>query len=116
MPRAHPPWSRPSRSPAVPAWLSVAGSSAACSAHWRSCAPSSAGRGLRPYFLDGLPKTERAVGDGKLGSQGKAAPFEIEKQLLPGLRALTHAVDQADELLLALGHRPDDHQKALRRV
>src|SRR5262245_8803071 len=27
------------------AWLSIAGSSAACSARWRSCAPSSADRG-----------------------------------------------------------------------
>src|SRR6476661_3456674 len=35
----------PTRSPAGPAWLSTAGSSAACSAHWRSCAPSSVGRG-----------------------------------------------------------------------
>jgi len=50
------------------------------------------------------------------GSHGKGAPFEIEKQLLPRLRALTHAVDQAGELLLVLGRRPNDNQKALCRV
>jgi hypothetical protein len=50
------------------------------------------------------------------GSHGKGAPYEIEKQLLPRLRALTHAVDQAGELLLVLGRRPNDNQKALCRV
>src|SRR6516162_2493201 len=78
--------------------------------------PAALAEGLRPYFLDGLPEAERSVGNSKLRSHGKAAPFEIKKQLLPGLRALTHAIDQADELLLALRRRPDDNQQALRRV
>src|SRR6266550_4144844 len=49
-PQAHPSWSRSSRSPAVRVLLSIAGSSAACSAHWRSCEPSSAGRGSWATF------------------------------------------------------------------
>src|SRR5207244_12643284 len=33
-------------------------------------------------------------------SAGKPAPLQVEKQFLPRLRALAHAVDEPDELLL----------------
>jgi hypothetical protein len=41
------------------------------------------------------------------------APLQVEKQLPPGLGALAHAVDEADELLLALRRGADDDQQAL---
>jgi hypothetical protein len=69
--------------------LSVAGSSATCSGRSR---PSSAVRA------------------------SAAAPLQVEEQLPPGLRTLAHAVDQADELLLALGRGSDDDQQALRGI
>ena len=43
-------------------------------------------------------------------------PLEIEEQLPPGLRALAHAVDEADELLFALRRGANDDQQALRVV
>ena len=42
--------------------------------------------------------------------------WRIEEQLPPGLGALAHAVDETDELLLALWRGPDDDQQALRLV
>ena len=69
-----------------------------------------------PHLLDRLPEAERAVGDREFGRHRKPAPFEIEQQLAPALRALAHAVDEADELLLAFGRGADDDQQALRVV
>ena len=46
----------------------------------------------------------------------KASDYFAQAQLPPGLRTLAHAVDQADELLLALGRGADDDQQALRGV
>jgi hypothetical protein len=71
---------------------------------------------LRPYFLDRLPEAERAVGDREFGRHRKPTPLQIEEQLLPGLCPFAHAVDQADELLLALGRGTDDDQQTLRVV
>jgi len=78
--------------------------------------PAALAAGLRPHFLDRLPEAERAIGDRQLRRHRKSAPLQIEQQLLPGLRALAHAVDQADQLLLALRRGADDDQQALRGV
>jgi hypothetical protein len=75
--------------------------------------PAALAARLGPHLLKGLPEAECAVGDGKLGSDGQPAPPEVEQQLPPGLHALAHAIDQADELLLALRGGADDDQKAL---
>jgi len=80
------------------------------------CTPAALAAGLRPHFLDRLPEAERAVGDRELGRHRKSAPLQVEQQLLPGLRTLAHAVDQTDQLLLALGRGADDEQQALRSV
>ena len=64
--------------------------------------PATLAAGLGPHFLNRLPEAERAVGDCELGADGKPTPFEVEEQLLPGLCTFAYAVDQADELLLAL--------------
>ena len=73
-------------------------------------------RVFRPHFLDRLPEAERAVGDRELGRHRKSAPLQVEEQLPPGLGALTHAVDEADELFLALRGGTNDDQQALRIV
>ena len=63
-----------------------------------------------------LPEAERTVGDREFRPHRKSAPLEIEQEFLPRLRALAHAVDQADQLLLALRRRADDHEQALRVI
>ena len=76
--------------------------------------PAALAPGLGPHFLDRLPEAERAVGDRELGPDRKPAWLQVEEELLPGLGTLAHAVDQADQLLLALGRGADDDQQALR--
>ena len=78
--------------------------------------PAALAEGLRPHLLDRLPEAERTVGDRKLGRHRKSAPLQVEKQLPPGLGALAHAVDEADEFLFALRGGTDDDQQALRIV
>jgi hypothetical protein len=78
--------------------------------------PAALAAGLGPHLLDGLPEAQRAVGNRELGTHGEPAPLEVEQQFAPGLRALAHAVDEADELLLAFGRGADDDQQALRGV
>src|ERR1700732_2386316 len=60
----------------------------------------------RPHLLDRLPEAEGAVGDRELGSHRKPPPFEVEEELFPRLRALAHAVDEPDKLLLPSGVAP----------
>jgi hypothetical protein len=55
----------------------------------------------RPHLLDRLPEAEGAVGDRELGSPLQAPPFEVEEELFPRLRALSHAVDEPDKFLFA---------------
>src|SRR5271155_1329003 len=75
--------------------------------------PAALTAGLRPYLLDGLPEAERTVGDREFGRNGQPTPLQVEEQLPPGLGALAHAVDEADELLLALGRGTNDDEQAL---
>ncbi len=75
--------------------------------------PAALAAGLRPHFLDRPPEAERAVGDREFGPDREPAPLQVEEEFLPGLRALAHAVDEVDELLLAFGRGADDDQQAL---
>jgi hypothetical protein len=70
----------------------------------------------RPHFLDRLPEAECTVGDRQLRSDGKTASLQVEEKLSPGLGALAHAVDQADELRFALRRGANDDQQAVCRV
>ena len=78
--------------------------------------PAALAAHLRPHVLDRLPEAKRAVGDRELGADHKPTPLEIEEQLPPGLRALAHAVDEANKLFFALRGGADDDQEALRVV
>lgn len=78
--------------------------------------PATLAARLGPHFLDRLPEAKRAVGDREFGAHRKPAPFEVEEQFFPGLRALAHAVDETDEFLFALGRGTDDNQQALRVI
>ena len=75
--------------------------------------PAALATGCGPHLLDRLPEAERTVGDRQLRSHGEPAPPEVEQQVAPGLRALAHAVDQADQLLPAFRRRADDDEQAL---
>src|SRR5271170_4425003 len=75
--------------------------------------PAALAAGLRPHLLERLPEAERAVGDCEFGRYRKPAPLQVEEQFPPGLGALAHAVNEADELLLALRRGADDDQQAL---
>ena len=58
-------------------------------------------------------KPQRAVGDGEFGRDGQTSVLQIEQQLPPILGAFARAVGEAEQLLLALRRRADDHQDAL---
>ena len=75
--------------------------------------PAALAAGPRPHFLDRLPEAERAVGDREFRPHREPAPLQIEEQLTPGLRALAHAIGEANKFLLALGRGADDDQQAL---
>ncbi len=86
--------SRPSRSPAARAWQLIAGSSATCSARWRSCAPSSAGRGSAatpprsPARSRARRRRPRARGRSRArAASGRAAtPSRIAHSRTPSIR------------------------------
>ena len=40
--------------------------------------PTALAAGPGPHFLDRLPEAERAVGDGEVGRDREAAPFEVK--------------------------------------
>ena len=63
--------------------------------------------------MEFLPDSGHAVPS---ESAHPARAVEVEEQLAPGLRALAHATDEADELRLAFGCGTDDDQQALRGV
>jgi hypothetical protein len=78
--------------------------------------PAALAAGLGPYFLDRLPKPERAVGDRELRPDRKPASPQVEREILPGLRTPAHAINQPDELLLAFRRGANDDELALRSV
>ena len=48
-----------------------------------------------------------------LGGNVEPAPLQIEQQIAPVVRALARAIGEADQLLLALRRRADQHEDAL---
>jgi hypothetical protein len=60
---------------------------------------SGAGKDL----LDRLPKAERAVADGEIRRDLKAAPPDVDEEFAPALRALPNPGLEADEFLFAFG-------------
>ena len=69
--------------------------------------------GCRRHLIDGLPKAECPVAGGQFGRDGQSARLEVDQQFPPALCALPHAHLEADQFLLALGRRADQHQDAL---
>src|SRR4051794_31317908 len=67
----------------------------------------------RPHLAESLPEPKRTVSDGKLRRRRQAATLEIEQQITPRLRALAHAIGEADQLLLALRRRTDESQECI---
>src|SRR5919202_7150981 len=64
-------------------------------------------------LLERLPEAERAVADGQLRRDRQATGLEVDQQLVPALGALAHPDLEANQLLLALRGRADQHQHAL---
>src|SRR5512133_2402621 len=60
-------------------------------------------------LLDRLPEAERAVADGQVRRDLEPTPLDVDEELPPALRALAHPGLEADEFLLALGCRADQH-------
>src|SRR5712692_62163 len=65
---------------------------------------------LWPNLIDRFPETECPVGHGELRPDRQTAPFEVEQQFLPGLRALADAVGKPNEFLLAFSGGADNHE------
>src|SRR5215203_6706839 len=63
--------------------------------------PAALAARLGPDLLKSLPEAECAIRHCEFRSDGQPAPPEVEQQLPPGLRALAHAIRQANKLLLA---------------
>ena len=59
------------------------------------------------------PEAESAVAVRDLGRDRQPAPLHVDEQLPPALGALAHTHLEPDELLLALGRRPDQHEHAV---
>ena len=68
--------------------------------------------GARKGLLDRLPEAERAIADGKVGRDFEPTLLDVDEEFTPVLRALAHPGLEADELLLALGCRAEQHQHA----
>jgi len=68
--------------------------------------------GLRPHLIDRPLEAERPSAI-KLSIYRQTAPFEIEQELLLGLRALADAVSKPDEFLLAFGSGADNYEQTL---
>src|SRR3954451_14507796 len=69
--------------------------------------------GRRRDFFERLPEAERAVASGEFGGDDQATRLEIDEQLAPALGAFADADLEAEQLLLALRRRADQHQHAL---
>ena len=64
----------------------------------------------------GGPEAERTIGDGDRRWNGEPTVLEVEEQFEPALFALSDAVDDGDQFLLAVGRGPHDHEQALLRI
>src|SRR3954447_5267488 len=63
-------------------------------------------------LLERRPEAERAVASGQLGGDRQATSLEVDQQLPPALGALPQADLKANQLLLALRRRADQHHDA----
>src|SRR6266487_1853321 len=63
-------------------------------------------------LLDRLPEAERAVADGEVRRDLEPTSLDVDEELTPTMRALAHAGLEADEFLLALRCRADQHEHA----
>ena len=64
-------------------------------------------------LLDRFPKAERAVAHCNFRGNAQPTAFQVDEELAPALGAFPHANLEADELFLALGRRPEQHQHAI---
>src|SRR5260370_31053105 len=78
----------------------------------RDMNPTALVPGARKDLLDRLPEAERAVADREVRRDLEPTLLDIDEELTPALRALAHPGLEADELLLALGGRADQHHHA----
>src|SRR6185436_21130764 len=74
--------------------------------------PTALVAGARKDLLDRLPEAERAVTDGQVRRDLEPTPLDVDEELTPALRTLARPGLEADEFLLALGCRADQHQHA----
>src|SRR6478672_6934743 len=68
--------------------------------------------GARKDLVDRLPEPERAIADREIGRNLEPTLLDVDEKLTPALCALSHPGLEADEFLLALGCRADQHQHA----
>ena len=64
-------------------------------------------------LVERLPEAERTVADGDFRGDREPTAFHLDQKFAPALRTFPHADLEADELLLALRRRADQHQHAL---
>src|SRR5205809_6351328 len=62
--------------------------------------------------FDCLPEAERAVADREVRCNLEPTLLDVDEEFAPALRTLAHSGLEADEFLLALGGRADQHQHA----
>ena len=63
-------------------------------------------------LLDCFPEAERPVADREVRGDLEPALLDVDEELTPALRALAHPRLEADEFLLSLGRRADQHEHA----
>ena len=68
--------------------------------------------GAREDLFDRLPEAERAVANREVRRNLEPPLLDVDEELTPALRTLAHPGLEADEFLLALGCRADQHQHA----
>src|ERR1700737_465566 len=69
--------------------------------------------GTRKDLLDCLPEAERAVADREVGRDLEPTLLDVDEEFTPALCALAHPGLEADQFLLALGGRADQHEHTL---
>jgi hypothetical protein len=68
--------------------------------------------GARKDLLDCLPEAERTITDREVRRDLEPTLLDVDEELTPALRALAYPSLEADEFLLALWRRADQHQHA----
>ncbi len=86
---------------------------ATCSGHWRPCGPTPLMLRAREDLVERLPEPHRPVANSDFRRDGKAASLDVDEQLAPALRVLTHTDLEADDLLLSFGRGQENDQDRL---